>query len=69
MADSIQFWHKKWFYIKYEKVADQKFGFAPFNLKLEVTKMKSWDQSLTEAELEETELLMKQILVLQTTKG
>jgi hypothetical protein len=69
MVDSIQFWRKKWFYIKDEKVADQKFGLAPFNLKLEVTKMKSWDQALTEAELEETELLMKRILVLQTAKG
>jgi hypothetical protein len=32
-------------------------------------KMKSWDQSLTEAELEETKPLMKRILILQTTKG
>ena len=61
MAESIQNWRKKWFYIKDEKVGEQKFGLAPFDLTKEVKKLKSWDHPLSAAELEETEPLMARI--------
>jgi hypothetical protein len=43
MADSVQGWRSKWFYIQDEKVEGQKFGLAPFDPKKEVVKLKSWD--------------------------
>ena len=58
MAESIQNWRKKWFYIKDEKAEEQKFGLAPFDPTKPVKKLKSWNQPLTEAELEEIEPLM-----------
>ncbi|KAM0839717.1 hypothetical protein ACQ4PT_060139 [Festuca glaucescens] len=69
MAESVQNWRKKWFYIKDEKVGEQNFGFAPFNPMKEVKKLKSWDQTLTETELKETEPLMARIHALQSDKG
>ncbi|KAK1613609.1 hypothetical protein QYE76_019126 [Lolium multiflorum] len=66
MAESVQNWRKKWFYIKDEKVKEQKFGLAPFDLKKSVKKLKSWDQPLTRAKLEETEPLMARIHTPQT---
>jgi hypothetical protein len=69
MAESIQNWRNKWFYIKDEKIEGQKFGLAPFDPTKPVKKLKSWDQPLTEAELEETEPLMAQIHTLQTDEG
>ncbi|KAM0904346.1 hypothetical protein ACQ4PT_018060 [Festuca glaucescens] len=52
-----------------EKVREQKFGFTPFDPTKEVKKLKSWDQMLTETELEETKPLMARIHALQTDKG
>ena len=69
MAESVQNWRKKWFYIKDEKTEEQKFGLAPFDPSKSVKKLKSWDQPLTEAELEETEPLMARIHTLQTDEG
>jgi hypothetical protein len=69
MAESVQNWRKKWFYIKDEKVEGQKFGLAPFDPTKQVMKLKSWDQPLTEAELKETEPLMARIHALQHDEG
>ncbi|KAM0923160.1 hypothetical protein ACQ4PT_005717 [Festuca glaucescens] len=69
MAESIQNWRKKWFYIKDEKAKEQKFGLAPFDPTKSVKKLKSWDQPLTGAELEETEPLMARIHTLQIDEG
>ncbi|KAM0930572.1 hypothetical protein ACQ4PT_000883 [Festuca glaucescens] len=69
MAESVQNWRKKWFYIKDKKVGEQKFGFAPFDPTKQVKKLKSGYQPLTEAELEETEPLLARIQALQTDEG
>ncbi|KAM0887225.1 hypothetical protein ACQ4PT_029181 [Festuca glaucescens] len=69
MAESVQNWRKKWFYIKDEKTEEQKFGLAPFDPSKSVKKLKSWDQPLTEAEPKETEPLMARIHTLQTDEG
>ncbi|KAM0887740.1 hypothetical protein ACQ4PT_028807 [Festuca glaucescens] len=69
MAESVQNWRKKWFYIKDEKAKEQKFDLAPFDQTKSVKKLKSWDQPLTGAELKETELLMARIHTLQTDEG
>jgi hypothetical protein len=70
MADSIQDWRKRWFYIKDEKsLEEQKFGLASFDPKKEVKKLKSWDHALSAEELEETNPLMAQIQTLQHEQG
>jgi hypothetical protein len=69
IAESVQNRRKKWFYIKDEKAEEQKFGLALFDLMKPVKKLKSWDQPLTEAKLEETEPLMARVHTLQTDEG
>lgn len=69
MAESVQGWRKKWFYAKDEKVGEQEFGLAPFDLSKPITKLKSWDAEATADELAETEPLLKRIRKLQSTKG
>jgi hypothetical protein len=59
MADSIQGWCTKWFYIKDQKSLEaQEFGLAPFDPTKEIKKLKTWDQPRTDAELTETKSLM-----------
>ncbi|KAM0853649.1 hypothetical protein ACQ4PT_050942 [Festuca glaucescens] len=67
MRDSVQDWRKKWFYVKDEPVAGQKYGLAPLDAAAEVKKLKSWDIPLTDAELEEMEPMIRKIKPLQTT--
>jgi hypothetical protein len=43
IAESIQNWRKKWFYIRDEKIEGQKYGLVPFDPTKEVVKLKSWD--------------------------
>jgi hypothetical protein len=70
VANSVQDWRKRWFYIKDEKsLEEQKFGLASFDPKKEVKRLKSWDQALSAEELEETNPLMAQIQTLQHEKG
>ncbi|KAM0887633.1 hypothetical protein ACQ4PT_028891 [Festuca glaucescens] len=69
MVESVQNWCQKWFYIKDEKVGEQKFGLAPFDPMKEVKKLKSWDQPLTGAEVKETEPLVARIHALQNNMG
>jgi hypothetical protein len=64
MAEPVQNRRNKWFYIKDQKIGEQKLGLTPFEPRKEVSKLKSWDQQLTEAELEETDSLMARILAL-----
>jgi hypothetical protein len=66
MADSIQGWQTKWFYIKDEKASEaHQFGLAPFDPKKELKKLKSWHQLPTDAELEESGPRMTRISTLQ----
>jgi hypothetical protein len=69
MAESVQDWRKKWFYVKDAQVEGQKFGVAPFDSTKQVKKLKSWDLPLTDAEVVETEPLMERIRALQITEG
>jgi hypothetical protein len=69
IAESIQNWWKKWFYMKDVKLGDQKIVLAPFAPTKDVVKLKSWDRKLCAAKLKETGLLMCQICPLQYEKG
>jgi hypothetical protein len=45
MADSVQNWRTKWFYIMDIKSSEeQKYGLAPFDPTKEVKNLKTWDQ-------------------------
>jgi hypothetical protein len=44
MADSVQNWRQKWFYIKDQKTVESDlYGLAPFDASKRLKKMKSWD--------------------------
>jgi hypothetical protein len=44
MADSVQNWRHKWFYIKDQKSSESnQYGLAPFDPSKVLTKLKSWD--------------------------
>jgi hypothetical protein len=54
MAESVQNWRQKWFYIKDHKSSEtEKYGQAPFDPAKGLTKLKSWDALLSETEAQE----------------
>lgn len=67
MKESVQGWRSKWFYMRDEKRAGQKFGLAPF-LDAPVVKKKSWKYATTEAEDQEADQLLKSISILLSQK-
>jgi hypothetical protein len=68
LADSIQHWRTKLFYVKDQKSCEsQQYGLAPFDPKKELKKLKTWDQLPSEVELVEMEPLMSRIVKLKST--
>jgi hypothetical protein len=66
MADLVQNWQKKWFYIKDKKFSEkQKFGLALFDPKKGVKKLQSLYLPLSNEELKETEPLISRIVAPQ----
>jgi formate dehydrogenase maturation protein FdhE len=62
MAESVQNWRQKWFYIKDQKFAEaDEYGLTPFDLAKLLTKLTSWDALLSEAEAEEIKPLLARI--------
>jgi hypothetical protein len=54
MAESVQHWRQKWFYIKDQKSSkSDQYGLVPFDATKEPTKLKSWDAVPSEAEIKE----------------
>jgi hypothetical protein len=44
MAQSVQCWRQKWFYIKDQKFSDSdQYGLAPFDVSKVLTKLTTWD--------------------------
>jgi hypothetical protein len=63
IAEMVQNWRQKWFYIKDHKSSESdQYGLAPFDLAKSLTKLKSWDALLSEAEAKEIQPLSAQIL-------
>jgi hypothetical protein len=53
MAQSVQGWRQKWFYIKDQKSSDSdQYGLAPFDASKGLSKLNTWDASPSEAEVQ-----------------
>jgi hypothetical protein len=53
MAQSVQGWRQKWFYIKDQKFSDSdQYGLAPFDASKGLTKLTTWHALPSEAEVE-----------------
>jgi hypothetical protein len=62
MAESVQGWIQKWFYIKDQKSSEaDKYGLAPFDVDKGLTKLTSWDALTSDAEAEEIKQLLARI--------
>jgi hypothetical protein len=59
MAESVQNWRSKWFYIKDQKFSDSDlYGLAPFDTMKGLKKLKSWDALPSKVEAKEIKLLV-----------
>jgi hypothetical protein len=70
MAQSVQGWRQKWFYIKDQKSSDSdQYGLAPFDASKGLTKLTTWDASPFEAEVEYIKPLLARIQGLKSAAG
>jgi hypothetical protein len=70
MAQSVQGWRKKWFYIKDQKSSDSnQYGLAPFDASKGLTKLTTWDALTSEAEVKIIKPLLARIQVLKSAAG
>jgi hypothetical protein len=68
MAESVQGWRQKWFYIKDQKSSEaDEYGLAPFDATKSLTKLTSWDALPSNAEIEEIKPLLAHIHELKNT--
>jgi hypothetical protein len=62
MAESVQNWRQKWFYIKdHKSSAAEEYKLAPFDPAKALTKQTSWDALPSETEAEEIKPLLAHI--------
>jgi hypothetical protein len=62
VAESVQNWRQKWFYIKDHKSSEaEEYGLAPFDPTIALTKLTSWDALPSETEAEEIKPLLGRI--------
>jgi hypothetical protein len=62
MAESVQGWRQKWFYIKDQKSSEaDEYGLAPFDADKGLTKLTSWDILPSHAEAKEIKPLLAHI--------
>jgi hypothetical protein len=70
MAQSVQGWRQKWFYIKDQKSSDSdQFGLAPFDASKGLTKLTTWDALRSEDEVKNIKPLLARIQGLQKAAG
>jgi hypothetical protein len=62
MAQSVQGWRQKWFYIKDQKSSESnQYGLAPFDASQSLTKLTTWDALPSDAEVESIKPLLARI--------
>jgi hypothetical protein len=62
MAQSVQGWRHKWFYIKDQKSAESdKYWLAPFDASKSLMKLTTWDALPSDAKVESIKLLLARI--------
>jgi hypothetical protein len=70
MAQSVQGWRQKWFYIKDQKISNSdQYGLAPFDASKGLTKLTSWDALPSEAEVKNIKPLLARIQELKNAAG
>jgi hypothetical protein len=70
MAQSVQGWRHKWFYIKDQKSAEyDKYGLAPFDAYKSLTKLTTWDALPSDAEVKSIKPLLAYIQDLKNAVG
>jgi hypothetical protein len=70
MAEPVQGWRQKWFYIKDQKSSDSdQYGLAPFDASKVLTKLTTWDVSPSEAEVKNIKPLLARIQGLESVAG
>jgi hypothetical protein len=70
IAESVQNWRQKWFYIKDHKSSEtDEYGLAPFDPAKGLTKLMSWDALPSETEAEEIKPLLAHIQELKQRKN
>jgi hypothetical protein len=70
MAQSVQGWRQKWFYIKDQKSSDSDdYGLAPFDASKGLTKLTTWDALPSDAEVENIKSLLAHIQELKSAAG
>jgi hypothetical protein len=70
MAQTVQGWRQKWFYIKDQKLSDfDQYGLAPFDASKGLTKLTTWDALPSEAEVKSIKPLLACIQELKNAVG
>jgi hypothetical protein len=70
MAQSVQGWRQKWFYIKDQKSSDSdQYGLAPFDASKGLTKLTTWDAFPSQAEVKNIKPLLAHIQGLKSAAG
>src|SRR4051812_17707504 len=67
MSESIQYWRRRWFYIRDSTVARQEFGPSPFDPSQKIEPKRSWKNQIMDGEVAEIKGLYRRVEDLQLT--
>src|SRR3954470_12151219 len=65
MSESVQYWRRRWFYIRDSVVPGQDFGLVPFDPSQLIEKKRSWKNQILYSEVAEIEALYRRVEDLQ----
>ncbi|MBW8728243.1 MAG: hypothetical protein JF625_24255 [Inquilinus limosus] len=65
MSESVQYWRRKWFYIRDSVLPGQDFGLVPFDPSQLIVKKRSWKNQILDGEVAEIEALYRRVEELQ----
>src|SRR3954467_3839021 len=65
MSESVQYWRRRWFYIRDSTVVGQHFGLDPFDSSQIIEPKRSWKNQILEGEVAEIEALYRRVEDLQ----
>src|SRR3954468_23478626 len=65
MSESVQYWRRRWFYIRDSVVPGQDFGLVPFDPSQKIEPKRSWKNRILDGEVAEIEALYRRVEDLQ----
>src|SRR4051812_12894261 len=65
MSESVQYWRRRWFYIRDSVVPGQDFGLVPFDPSQKIEPKRSWKNKILDGEVAEIEALYRRVEDLQ----